>query len=360
VDPVKEIFLKTFPNSDVIGKSSPNYWVIPSSGGDPRWIVPTEAVLGFKVLNQWYPFGLASRFKWECMLGAYRLGHISRLPYIKPLHLKMDKLNFLHTPIFYIGTPTSVQKMVITLINPATQSLESVIKFPLGEKASGNILNEAYNLSQIETMNLRLGPALRSYEPDGRTSVQEAISGRLAGFKLSREHFQTLRSLRHGNRITTLAKQCESLQAKSDLIQLPQNERQIFQQIKSFLADDAELPAYWLHGDFSPWNIVRTGEGLRLVDWERAEPEGLPLMDFFHYLMMQQLIRKKPLHYETYRHPLVLSYLKHIKLELPEVILKKLLLFYFAERWLNIGKEISPEERQQAFQVLHLGWETLK
>jgi hypothetical protein len=38
-------------------------------------------------------------------------------------------------------------------------------------------------------------------------------------------------------------------------------------------------PRVFRHGDVFPGNVVVTGEGFRLVDWEHAEPAGLPLAD---------------------------------------------------------------------------------
>jgi aminoglycoside phosphotransferase len=47
----------------------------------------------------------------------------------------------------------------------------------------------------------------------------------------------------------------------------------------------AELPAVFEHGDFSAPNVMRLADGqLGVVDWELAEPEGLPVADLFFWL----------------------------------------------------------------------------
>ncbi|MER5178796.1 phosphotransferase [Streptomyces sp. NPDC002896] len=40
-----------------------------------------------------------------------------------------------------------------------------------------------------------------------------------------------------------------------------------------------------VHGDFAPWNVLRTPAGIALVDWERARIADQPLRDLIHYVM---------------------------------------------------------------------------
>ncbi|HEX2296665.1 MAG TPA: hypothetical protein VHN37_15335 [Actinomycetota bacterium] len=39
------------------------------------------------------------------------------------------------------------------------------------------------------------------------------------------------------------------------------------------------------HGDFAPWNLLRTRSGWTLVDWESGDPEGAPFEDVFHWFV---------------------------------------------------------------------------
>jgi hypothetical protein len=52
------------------------------------------------------------------------------------------------------------------------------------------------------------------------------------------------------------------------------------------LAASAEfLPVAFEQRDFSPWNLLLDGDqGLGVVDWESAEPEGFPLLDLVYFL----------------------------------------------------------------------------
>jgi hypothetical protein len=43
------------------------------------------------------------------------------------------------------------------------------------------------------------------------------------------------------------------------------------------------------HGDFAPWNLLKTERGWVLVDWEEARERDRPLFDLFHYLFMAHL-----------------------------------------------------------------------
>ena len=44
------------------------------------------------------------------------------------------------------------------------------------------------------------------------------------------------------------------------------------------------LPLVFQHGDPGPWNLVVRADGrLAFLDWEAAEPDGMPLWDLFHF-----------------------------------------------------------------------------
>jgi hypothetical protein len=48
------------------------------------------------------------------------------------------------------------------------------------------------------------------------------------------------------------------------------------------------------HGDCAPWNLLRTGGGWALVDWEDAHDQGTPFSDLFHYLVLAHLNLGRP------------------------------------------------------------------
>jgi hypothetical protein len=48
------------------------------------------------------------------------------------------------------------------------------------------------------------------------------------------------------------------------------------------------------HGDFAPWNLLRTSSGWILVDWEEANRESSPFFDVFHYLVQSHVLLGRP------------------------------------------------------------------
>lgn len=49
-----------------------------------------------------------------------------------------------------------------------------------------------------------------------------------------------------------------------------------------------------VHGDFAPWNLLRTASGWVLIDWESADAAGEPFTDLFHYLMQAHTLLHRP------------------------------------------------------------------
>src|SRR6185295_8532168 len=47
------------------------------------------------------------------------------------------------------------------------------------------------------------------------------------------------------------------------------------------------VPTVWRHRDFTPWNLLRDGSALAVVDWEGAQP-GPPLCDLLHFAALWQ------------------------------------------------------------------------
>ena len=58
------------------------------------------------------------------------------------------------------------------------------------------------------------------------------------------------------------------------------------------------LPNLMVHGDFAPWNLRQIDANLYVFDWEYAEIYGNPLQDFLHFHLMQQALKRRPLHHK--------------------------------------------------------------
>jgi hypothetical protein len=48
------------------------------------------------------------------------------------------------------------------------------------------------------------------------------------------------------------------------------------------------------HGDFAPWNLLRTKSGWVLLDWEEAKSSGEPFWDVFHFLVQGHALLRRP------------------------------------------------------------------
>lgn len=48
------------------------------------------------------------------------------------------------------------------------------------------------------------------------------------------------------------------------------------------------------HGDFAPWNLLRTDRGWVLIDWESAQVRGPDFFDVFHYVVQSHALLGRP------------------------------------------------------------------
>jgi hypothetical protein len=56
-------------------------------------------------------------------------------------------------------------------------------------------------------------------------------------------------------------------------------------QVATIASSGTGLPLVFQHGDPGPWNLLVTPEGRPVfLDWEAADPGGMPLWDIFHFL----------------------------------------------------------------------------
>jgi hypothetical protein len=61
---------------------------------------------------------------------------------------------------------------------------------------------------------------------------------------------------------------------------------EVAQAMGAFFHADGDGELGPTHGDFAPWNLLRTEQGWVLVDWEEARDRDRPFFDLFHYLFM--------------------------------------------------------------------------
>ena len=75
------------------------------------------------------------------------------------------------------------------------------------------------------------------------------------------------------------------------------------------------LPFGLLHGDFTPWNILRDGKRVVVLDWEWSQPSAPPLLDLFHFLFQSNVHYLKGALGDIVEHPLVRESLAALKID---------------------------------------------
>jgi len=62
---------------------------------------------------------------------------------------------------------------------------------------------------------------------------------------------------------------------------------------KCMMLDERYIPLGLVHGDFKPWNIINT-QPLTIFDFEEANIQGLPLVDYLNYIVDPIIRYKEP------------------------------------------------------------------
>lgn len=199
------------------------------------------------------------------------------------------------------------ENKVVGLPFPAGQCLGLVAKFAREEVAEAALDREAEILRQLEDERPSLSgaPWVRaSGERVGRrVIVQDAIAGKLLSPGLSEADFAEL-APKMTRWLIALAgePQAQPASAWSQRLlfdPLDRLERDLGEQLPAGLADRArralgdlgQLPLAWEHRDLGPWNVVLEADGsLGSIDWEDAEPLGLPGLDLIYFLATSSLL----------------------------------------------------------------------
>lgn len=66
--------------------------------------------------------------------------------------------------------------------------------------------------------------------------------------------------------------------------------------VATLMDSESSLPLVLMHGDLGTWNIVVARDGgVKILDWEAAEPHGLPLWDIFYLFRNAAVAPQEPL-----------------------------------------------------------------
>ncbi len=267
-----------------------DFLIIPGREG-PKWIIPLKSKHGLIALKQWRPYSFKAYLKWLVILYAYQWNVLKFFPRIEVISFteKEDGGNFSlqnNIPIIYIGTKNLTQKAVIQLVKNNEMAPYAVLKLPLGEMASQQIIQESTVLNKLPENFNHIAPILL----DANLNIQSWMSGTPSSRKLCQQHIDVLLQLKM-NATASFSTFVEKLYIclqefySETEVPLPILD-ELYEQLK-LLDGNFNCPAVWIHGDFAPWNIKVNSNQLSLIDWEDGHNNGLPLLDLLHFHMIQ-------------------------------------------------------------------------
>jgi hypothetical protein len=255
---------------------------------DVRWLLPAGEANIEDVLASWTPYRFSSQLGWAAARAATRLGCVGALPGTDEIEVAGPGTEEWRSlgwrwkrsplPVIYLGTPGARRKAVMHLVERESGKCRAVVKVPLTEQARAAILHEAEVLEALNLEGFQHAPTLLQTDRARGLATQTFFEGRPSGRKLGPEHWRLLRSLLRAGESTSLPDWAPHWARAGG-------------SAAAEMQDDTPMPACWEHGDFTPWNIRRGADGeCVLLDWEQARRKGLPLMDAFHFLHMQDFL----------------------------------------------------------------------
>ncbi|MGA7342878.1 MAG: phosphotransferase [Terracidiphilus sp.] len=269
------------------------YTVVPGNDG-PRWLIPNRSELAPAILREWRPYRPASRLFWSGVRLAARTGTLRLVPRTTQIDVPVDAVSrFLGyrdlaadamPPVIMVGNRSVTRKLLVFLVSRG-DNLRAVVKVPLTSLARDSIRNEA---GTLEGLSGRYGaPRLIHYSEDTGAAIQEYLAGRLGSRRCKPSYLRILLDLARGGETVSLRARSGALQDRLNRVAAHGRQSPLIGSALAWLDNGKMVPAALVHGDFAPWNIREMDNGtLSLIDWESAEPQGLPLHDLCHFFYM--------------------------------------------------------------------------
>jgi hypothetical protein len=194
---------------------------------------------------------------------------------------------------FSVGTPGSVQKLSIQLMNGAGATL-GYMKMPLKVPAERRLRHEAQVLQKLHSF-----PQLRAHIPnvlfagdwDGQYVLfQSAVKGKPGTVRLTQLHEEFLNALHDCEPVVLPGRKLiQKVAQRWNMIapRLATNWQRLGRdalKTASHELDTAQIACGIHHGDFVSWNTRVTPQSLLVFDWESAAWEVPLLWDKFHFL----------------------------------------------------------------------------
>jgi hypothetical protein len=240
----------------------------PARAGPPRWLVDALAIAGLAIGDH----------RWVCSVpGEY-----------------------------------ASQKAIWYLFGPGSVEPDMVVKMTRDPAFNGRLENEVMMLRRLEQVDL--GPRIRvpqALSIGSSHGLAIAVESRVGGDPFAARARvgpadPALRSavewLTRMGAATRSAVEPSALRAAlTAVVERCSRMYDLTAMEQAFLADrvervvDSGCPTVFMHGDPGTWNLLLTADShLRILDWEAAEPDGLPLWDLFHLLRAYATLASSP------------------------------------------------------------------
>jgi glycosyltransferase involved in cell wall biosynthesis len=185
----------------------------------------------------------------------------------------------------------SINKAVGLAFEPGATQPAKAVKFARVPEAEPGLEREVTVLAQLHEERPALAgiPSLVGEgSRNGRLAVvQEAVAGESLLDALRPESFEAMAMAVTRTLIELAKDRPRSLDWRQRLVAEPLEwfERHFEPTVRSLLDGLGDLPGACEHRDCSPWNVLLTPAGDPvLLDWESAEPAGLPGLDLVYFL----------------------------------------------------------------------------
>lgn len=207
-------------------------------------------------------------------------------------------------PILLTGGRSSINKVVALTITTGQSRPDQITKFARVAAADDSLDREARALNHVAEHHPGATGIPRLLDTEtraGRRALTEtAIAGEPVIAGLNVAGLSELAD-RVGDLLTDLAASAPAPpeQWRERLVEQP---LRVFERdfgavaaatatrSRTVLAKLGPLPPTTEHRDCSPWNVVEAEHGLGLLDWESAEPDGLPVLDLVYFIANAALV----------------------------------------------------------------------
>jgi hypothetical protein len=226
-------------------------WLALPPFGDARFLLPRGprrvAVAG---LGIYHPMTTRGRLAWEAARLAARLGALRLIPRGKAPPQEVTGFLSDHVPSggsFALQRATHEGRWVALVIDRRGEALK-LVKVATSESGETALQKEAENIARFSQY---LIPPLRAPRLISRTP-------------------------------NTLVFEPVHWVPRSRPWELPTG---VAHALGSFTAANREVNGSISHGDFAPWNLLKTRSGWVVIDWEEAGEGPAPMTDLFHYVV---------------------------------------------------------------------------